>query len=107
MRDNAPEDCPDVELGTNGGRSPEWDLAVWKGRRRARTSFQGATRKASPSVGRGKRLAEVDPAELLGAVIGLTPEAESRGAVVWRSSDRSGGNDPEEVKNLLRRRSVY
>src|SRR5687768_17484496 len=50
------------------------DLAVLSGRRGARTSFQGAARKASPSSGRGKRPGGVDPAKLLGAVFALTPD---------------------------------
>src|SRR5262249_38137749 len=107
MRNNAPEDCPDVELETNGGRSVERDLAVLRGRRRARTSFQGARRKASPSSAPGKRAGGEDPAELLGAVIGLTPEGESDGAVVRRSSGGSGCNDRGDLTNLLRGRSVY
>ena len=94
MRDNAPEDCPGVELVTNWGRSPERDPAVLSGRRRARTSFQGAMRKALPSLAPGKGAGADDPAELLGAVIGLTPECESRGVVVRQSSKRSGCNDP-------------
>jgi len=96
MRDNAPEDCPGVELVTNWGRSPECDPAVLSGRRRARTSFQGAMRKASPSSTPGKGAGDDDPAELLGAVIGLTPKEESGGAVVWRSSECSGCNDPKK-----------
>jgi hypothetical protein len=96
MRDNAPEDCPDVELVTNWGRSIERDPAVLSGRRRARTSFQGAMRKASPSLAPGKGAGGADPAELLGAVIGLTPEVEKCGAVVRRSSACSGCNDPKK-----------
>jgi len=96
MRDNAPEDCPGVELVTNWGRCLQRDPAVLSSRRRARTSFQGAARKASPSSGRGKRPGGVDPVELLGAVIGLTPEEERCGAVVRRSSEGSGCNDPQK-----------
>ena len=96
MRDNAPEDCPGVEPVTNWGRSPERDPAVLSSRRRARTSFQGAMRKASPSLAPGKGAGADDPAELLGAVIGLTPEEERCGAVVWRNSECSGCNDPQK-----------
>jgi hypothetical protein len=96
MRDNAPEDCPGVELVTNWGRCLQRDPAVLSGRRRARTSFQGAMRKASPSSAPGKGAGADDPAELLGAVIGLTPEEESGGAVVRRSSEGSGCNDPKK-----------
>jgi hypothetical protein len=96
MRDNAPEDCPGVEPVTNEGRSQERDPAVLSGRRRARTSFQGAARKASPTLGRGKRPGDEDPVKLLGAVRGLTPKEEKCGAVVWRSSARSGCNDPKK-----------
>ena len=50
-QNNAPEDCPDVELYMNEGRSFERDLAALSGRRGARVSFEGAARKASPSPG--------------------------------------------------------